>query len=51
MADNSRTITSVLGLQNGKEIDAMKYNGAKESRDHIETKNMIGEFLELNEKV
>lgn len=32
------------------EIDAMKYNGAKESRDHIETKNKIGELLELNEK-
>lgn len=33
-----------------EEIDAMKYNGAKESRDHIETKNKIGELLELNEK-
>lgn len=32
-----------------EEIDAMKYNGAKESRDHIETKNKIGELLELNE--
>ena len=32
------------------EIDAMKFNGAKESGDHIRTKNMIGEFLELNEQ-
>jgi hypothetical protein len=32
------------------EIDAMKFNGAKESGDHIRTKNMIGEFLELNER-
>lgn len=32
------------------EIDAIKFNGAKESSDHIITKNMIGEFLEINER-